>query len=116
MAQRWTKKGKKMKTIKTPYLRDVVDLIDREDTHTIEVHGKTFVRVVRCKDCRHSDGFGLCPMDFIDPEGFCYKGKPKNTWKKLECGGYECTECGHVVDTMTKFCPECGSDKRWRKE
>lgn len=36
------------------------------------------IDIVRCKDCRLSDGYyGECPMEFIDPEGFCHKGEKR---------------------------------------
>ena len=68
------------------YAKDLVEFIERTDPPELVVRGKS------------------------------YKKERIGTWRKLECGGYECTECGEVVDTMTKYCPECGSDKTWRKE
>ena len=46
-------------------LNDVVDLIDQNaDIKTIEVHGKEFVRVVRCWECKHyiADGCDECQL------------------------------------------------------
>lgn len=37
---------------RTVYLSELIDLIDSEDPKTIEVHGKTYTQVIRCKDCK----------------------------------------------------------------
>ncbi len=43
------------KSIRTARLSVVVDLIDKPETNRIVCHGKEFVRVVRCKDCKYCE-------------------------------------------------------------
>lgn len=71
------------------YLSELIDLIDSENLETIEVHGKTYTQVIRCKDCiwrvrrelaktgeedmRYKPSW--CElMEYKTPEdGYCYK-------------------------------------------
>lgn len=41
---------------RTPYLSDLINMIDSENPQTIEVHGKTYTQVIRCKDCKYHTG------------------------------------------------------------
>ena len=64
-----------MKEFRTAYLRDVVELIDEKNPHTITVRDKEYVQVVRCKDCIE---YLYCEQnEHNDPDGFCAWGKPR---------------------------------------
>ena len=52
---------------RTPYLSDIVDMIDSENPQTIEVHGKTYTQVIRCKDCKYF----ICSPKLEKNKGFC---------------------------------------------
>ena len=76
--------------IKTPYLQDVVEIIDKDDPHTIEVHGKVYKQVVRCKDCAYwldldendlKEGCCYCTMNdiYFKSEEFCSRGARKES-------------------------------------
>lgn len=68
-------------------LAEWVDLIDKDDPHTIDIHGKTYIRAVRCEDCKFykqldgdcpylgEDGYYNC---FPDKDDFCSRGKRKD--------------------------------------
>lgn len=73
-----------MKTIRTPYLQDVIELIDKNNSHTIIIRDKEYVQVIRCKDCRW--GREVCgniecsvdrnlPPEYHGYEWFCPNGE-----------------------------------------
>lgn len=78
-----------MKEFRTMYLRDVVEVIEKDDINTLIVRGKEFVQVVRCKDCqnfhRRQSMFGkeytecdlYCAMQPTEND-FCSRGKFKD--------------------------------------
>lgn len=86
-----------MKEFRTPYLIDVVEVIDNDDINAIVVRGKEFVKVVRCKDCVYWDdwedertiGWRYCAMIDTKTEGswFCADGEKKD-------GKLNSTDCG----------------------
>ena len=76
--------------MKAAYLYELVDIIDQENPHTIEVHGKTYKQVVRCKDCKwYYEKGALCGYwtdlcehaevyPRITPIDFCSRGERKD--------------------------------------
>ena len=70
-----------METIRTPFLTDLVDFIDENNPHTIEVHGKTYTQVVHCKDCKWWDGLeSFCnnlELVGIEFDDFCSLGEER---------------------------------------
>ena len=66
-------------SFRTPWISDVVDLIDRPETNRIVCHGKEFVRVVRCQNCEYYNGDQqYCSNDvFAKADGYCHYGKKK---------------------------------------
>ena len=67
------------KEMQVRYVQDIVDIIDNDNIHTIEVHGKTYTQVVRCKDCKWID-FCKDPefYEYKGANGFCSKGERKD--------------------------------------
>ena len=63
-------------------LSDVADLIDQNaDINGMVFHGKEFIRVVRCKDCRYYQPDGewydddVCKVHPDDDNGYCAWGE-----------------------------------------
>lgn len=74
-----------MDKIKTVWLMDLVDLIDRPDTHTIICHGKEFTLI------KH---------------GY-WKGKPIAGYSTVRCS--ECGETFIENNGKWNYCPNCGA-------
>ena len=77
-----------MKEFRTAYLRDVVELIDEKNPHTITVRDKEYVQVVRCKDCRTFYGGECDKLGYtrhVQPNDFCSWGERKDEVEEDGC-------------------------------
>lgn len=64
------------KVHKLTYIKEMVDLVDETNPPGIEIHGKKFVQVVRCKDCVSYEA-GWCYVNEIKmgENDYCSWGK-----------------------------------------
>lgn len=70
------------KVHKLTFIKEMVDLVDETNPPGIEIHGKKFVQVVRCKDCKYNSlnriiGNAYCNLgiELYQLDDYCSRGE-----------------------------------------